>query len=38
MCSLVTLLILRFLVLVSPVEETLPDPEVVVLREGWSEK
>ncbi|WP_405626168.1 MULTISPECIES: hypothetical protein [Streptomyces] len=38
MCSLVTLLILRFLVLVSPVEETLPDPEVVVLREGLSEK
>lgn len=38
MCSLVTLLILRFLVLVRPAEETLPDPEVVVLREELSEK
>ena len=38
MCSLVALLILRFLVLVRPAEETLPDPEVVVLREELSEK
>ena len=37
-CSLVALLILRFLVLVRPAEETLPDPEVVVLREELSEK